>query len=56
MKGAFRVLLPQKDDFSQMEMWWREEHRFMHEPISVHELQNHHLQMTKVELLPAGVH
>jgi hypothetical protein len=56
MKGSFRVLLPKKGDFSKMEMWWREDHRYLHEPIPVHELQNHHLQMTKVELLPASVH
>jgi len=56
MKGSFRVLLPKKGDFSNMEIWWREDHRFLHGPISVHELQNHHQQMTKVELLPASVH
>jgi hypothetical protein len=53
MKGSFRVLLPRKDDFSAMEIWWREDHRYLNQPISVHELQNHYLQMTKVELVPA---
>ena len=50
MKGAFRVLLPEKGNFSRMEIWWREDHRHLNQPIFVHELQNHHYQMTKVEL------
>jgi len=53
MKGSFRVLVPVKGDFSKIEIWWREDHRFLTHPISVHELQNHYLQMTKVELMPA---
>lgn len=56
MKDSFRVLLPKKDDFSAMEIWWREDHRYLNQPINVHELQNHYYQMTKVELLPASVH
>jgi hypothetical protein len=56
MKGSFRVLLPKKGDFSQLEIWWREDHRYLGHPISVHELQNHHHQMTKVELMPDTVH
>lgn len=53
MKGSFRVLVPKKDDFSNIEIWWREDHRYLNRFISVHELQNHYLQMTKVELVPA---
>jgi hypothetical protein len=53
MKGSFRVLVPKKDDFSNMEIWWREDHRYLNQPLNVHELQNHYLQMTKVELMPA---
>jgi hypothetical protein len=53
MKGSFRVLLPRAGDFSEMEIWWREDHRHLHGPLYVHELQNHYLQMTKVELTPA---
>ena len=49
-KGAFRILIPQKDDFSKFEVWYREEKRQILQPISVHELQNHHLEMTKVHL------
>jgi hypothetical protein len=50
MKDAFRILLPRKDDFSTFEMWYREDRRHITHPISLHELQNHYSQMTKVEL------
>ena len=56
MKDSFRVLVGQKDNFSQIEIWWREDHRYLTQPINVHELQNHYYQMTKVELMPANVH
>lgn len=49
-KGAFRILLPQKDDFSLFDVWYREEKRHILHPISVHQLQNHYLEMTKVHL------
>jgi hypothetical protein len=53
MKGAFRILVPKKGDFSNIEMWWREDRRhFYHQPLHVHDLQNHYYQMTKVELNP----
>jgi hypothetical protein len=50
LKGAFRILLQHKGDFSDFEMWYREDRRHMKHPIAVHELQNHYQQMTKVEL------
>lgn len=50
MKGAFRVLIPAAGDFSRMEIWWREDRRHFDHPLFVHELQNHYLQMTKIEL------
>ena len=56
MRDSFRVLLPQNGNFSNLEIWWREDRRFLTQPINVHELQNHYYQMTKVELLPATVH
>ncbi|MFL5746397.1 MAG: hypothetical protein ACJ751_17100 [Niastella sp.] len=56
MKDSFRVLLPQKDNFSNLEIWWREDHRYLNQPISMHELQNHYYQMTKVELMPVAVY
>lgn len=49
-KGAFRVLVPKEGDFSKMEIWYRDEHRHIFNPIFVHELQNHFLSMTKVSL------
>lgn len=50
MKGAFRILIPTKDDFSRFEVWYREEKRQIMQPIFVHQLQNHYLEMTKVHL------
>ena len=52
MKDSFRLLVPHESDFSRLEIWWREDHRELLQPISVHELQNHYRQMTKVELNP----
>jgi hypothetical protein len=34
-------------------MWYREDRRHFNVPLSVHELQNLHLDMTKVHLEPA---
>jgi hypothetical protein len=49
-KDAFRILLSKKDDFSDFEMWYREDRRHMTHRIGMHELQNHYLQMTKIHL------
>ena len=49
-KDSFRVLVPAEDNFTDFEMWWREDRRHITNPIFVHELQNHYYQMTKVEL------
>jgi hypothetical protein len=50
MKDAFRILLSKPGDFSNFEMWYREDRRHIKTPINVHELQNHFSQMTKVDL------
>jgi hypothetical protein len=50
MKGAFRIVTPKEGDFSNIEMWYREDRRHFNAPIGVHHLQNLHLQMTKVPL------
>jgi hypothetical protein len=50
LKGAFRVLLHKPNDFSNFEVWYREDRRHYNHPIKVHEFQNHYLQMTKVPL------
>lgn len=51
LKGPFRILLSEKGNFSRFEMWYREDRRHIKQPITVHELQNHYRQMTKVELV-----
>lgn len=50
MKGAFRMLVPKEGDFSRMEIWYRDETRQIISPISLHNLQNHFYEMTKVYL------
>ena len=50
MKGAFRIVTPKIGDFSHIEMWYREDRRHFSHTIGVHQLQNLHLQMTKVPL------
>jgi len=50
LKGPFRILLPQDGSFSNFEIWYREDHRHFQTPLTVHELQNHYLDMTKVHL------
>jgi hypothetical protein len=49
-KDSFRLVTPKKNDFSNIEMWWREDRRHFSFPIGVHQLQNLHLDMTKVPL------
>jgi len=49
-KDSFRLVTPKKGDFSNVEMWWREDIRHFNFPLGVHELQNLHLDMTKVHL------
>jgi hypothetical protein len=49
-KESFRLVTPRSGDFSTVEMWWREDRRNFSFPLSVHELQNLHLDMTKVHL------
>ncbi len=56
LRGPFRILLQEEGNFSDFEIWYREDHRRFHMPMTVHELQNHYLQMTKVPLeRPNGV-
>ena len=49
-KGPFRVHVPSETDFSRVEAWYREDIRIFDHPITVHHLQNIHLDMTKVPL------
>jgi hypothetical protein len=48
-KGAFRLVV-QNGDFSNAEMWYREDRRHHPQMAFVHELQNHYLDMTKIHL------
>lgn len=50
LKGPFRILLPKDGNFSNFEIWYREDRRNFHTPLTLHELQNHYLDMTKVHL------
>lgn len=49
-KGSFRIVIPAKDNFSAIEMWYREDRRYHPDVHYIHQLQNHYLQMTKVHL------
>lgn len=49
-KDSFRLVTPRKGDFSNVEMWWREDRRHFSFPLSLHELQNLFMDMTKVQL------
>jgi hypothetical protein len=50
LKGAFRILIPSKGNFSPLGIWYRDERRHIIQPLSVHQLQNHYFEMTKVHL------
>jgi hypothetical protein len=49
-KGPFRVVVHDPGNYTNIDIWYREDQRHFNHPIYVHELQNHHLQMTKVPL------
>ena len=53
-KGAFRMLIAKENDFSRMEIWYRDEQRHVAEHIPLHVLQNHFYEMTKVYLNDAS--
>ena len=49
-KGAFRIFFPNRNNFSYMEIWYRDERRHIMHSLNVHQLQNHFHDMTKVLL------
>ena len=49
-KDSFRLVTPKKGDFSDIEMWWREDRRHFAFPLGVHEFQNLFHDMTKIPL------
>ena len=55
-KGAFRLLVHDPGNYTHIDMWYREDRRHFNHPLYVHELQNHHLDMTKVPLDKVVVH
>lgn len=50
LHGPFRLLIETPGDFSHSKIWYREDKRQITYPLNVHQLQNHYLEMTKVEL------
>jgi hypothetical protein len=55
-KGVFRMLVHDPGNFTNFEIWYREDHRHFHQPLYVHELQNRHLEMSKVPLERVTTH
>ena len=55
-KGAFRLLVHDPGNYTNIDLWYREDHRHFNHPLYLHELQNHHLQMTKVPLEAVAAH
>ena len=49
-KGPFRVLVHDPGNYTHIDVWYREDFRHFPHPLYIHELQNHHMQMTKVPL------
>lgn len=50
LKGPFRILIQEPDNFSNIEVWYREDRRHFNTPLTVHQLQNRYYDMTKVQL------
>jgi hypothetical protein len=50
LRGPFRIMIPGEGQFSEFEIWYREDRRHIHHHLAVHELQNNYHQMTKVDL------
>lgn len=50
MKGAFRIITSSINDFTNAEMWYREDVRHKPQIQYLHELQNKYYDMTKVHL------
>jgi hypothetical protein len=55
-KGPFRVLVHDPGNYTNVDVWYREDHRHFDHPLYLHELQHHHLSMTKVPLERAVIH
>lgn len=55
-KGPFRVVVHDPGNYTSLDIWYREDRRHFNHPLYLHELQNHHLQMTKVYLERVPAH
>ena len=55
-KGPFRVVVHDPGNYTSLDIWYREDRRHFNHPLYLHELQNHHLEMTKVQLERAHSH
>jgi hypothetical protein len=49
-KASFRLVIPAQDNFSGIDIWYREDRRHHPDIHYIHQLQNAHLQMTKIHL------
>jgi hypothetical protein len=55
-KGPFRILVHDPGNYTNLDIWYREDRRHFNHQLYLHELQNHHLDMTKVPLDRAVAH
>ena len=55
-KGAFRVVVHDPGNYTNLDIWYREDRRHFTNAIYLHELQNHHFDMTKVQLERVAAH
>ena len=55
-KGPFRILVHDPGNYTNLDIWYREDHRHFKHDIYIHELQNLHLDMTKVPLERVATH
>lgn len=55
-KGPFRIVIAKANDFTSMDIWYREDRRHNPDIHYIHELQNHYHDMTKVHLTAEPVH
>ncbi len=49
-KDSFRLVTPEKGNFRDVHMWWREDRRHFSVPLYVHQLQNLYADMSKAHL------
>lgn len=55
-KGPFRLVVHDPGNYTNLDIWYREDHRHFNHALYLHELQNHHLDMTKVQLERVAAH